>query len=36
MNGPPWDQRLARVLVAPLKRTPVHPNHLTTIGVILG
>ncbi len=36
MNGPPWDQRLARVLVGPLKHTPVHPNHLTTIGVILG
>jgi phosphatidylglycerophosphate synthase len=36
MNGPPWDQRLARVLVGPLKRTPVHPNHLTTIGLTLG
>ena len=36
MNGPPWDQPLARMLVRPLERTPVHPNHLTTIGLALG
>ncbi|MFQ5953569.1 MAG: CDP-alcohol phosphatidyltransferase family protein [Kiloniellales bacterium] len=32
----PWDQRLARWLVAPLVATPVHPNHLTTLGLLIG
>ncbi len=31
-----WDQRLARRLVAPLAATPVHPNHLTTLGLAIG
>jgi phosphatidylglycerophosphate synthase len=31
----PWDQRLARRLVAPLKDTRVHPNHLTTLSLLL-
>ncbi len=26
VNGPPWDQRLVRMLVRPIKRTPVHPD----------
>ena len=32
----PWDQRLANKLVYPFKDTPLHPNHLTTITLILG
>ena len=27
----PWDQRMARVLVRPLARTPVTPNQITTV-----
>ncbi len=34
--APPWDQRLARWLVRPLVRTPVHPNHVTTLGLLIG
>jgi len=34
-NGP-WDQQLARVLVRPFRDTRLHPNHLTTITLILG
>lgn len=36
MVMPPWDIRLARVLIRPLKRTQVSPNHLTTLGLIAG
>ena len=32
----PWDQRLARWLVQPLARTPLHPNHSTTRSLALG
>jgi len=32
----PYDQRLARLLVRPLVRTAVHPNHLTTLSLFLG
>jgi phosphatidylglycerophosphate synthase len=37
MKQPPWDQRLARVLVRPLVRTPVTPNQVTlfTLAVAL-
>ena len=35
MTGPPWDQRLARVLVAPLARTPVTPNHITSASLLV-
>jgi len=35
MNKPPFDQRLARVLVRPLARTPLTPNQMTTVTVIL-
>jgi archaetidylinositol phosphate synthase len=31
-----WDGRLARRLVAPLVNTPVTPNHLTTLRLIIG
>ena len=36
MNEAPWDQKLARILAKPLVRTPVHPNHITTLGLLLG
>jgi archaetidylinositol phosphate synthase len=32
----PWDARLARALVAPLRHTRVHPNHVTTLGLVVG
>ena len=32
----PWDARLARRLIAPLKDTQVTPNHLTTIRLAVG
>lgn len=32
----PWDQRLARLLVEPLVDSTVHPNHLTTLGLLIG
>jgi len=33
---PPWDQRLARLAVAPLRATPVTPNQITTLGLAIG
>ena len=33
---PPWDQRLARALVRPLRHTRVTPNAITTIALALG
>ncbi len=33
---PPWDQRLARLLVGPLRHSPVTPNAITTLTLILG
>ena len=35
MNQTPWDQRWARLLVKPLARTPVTPNQLTTLTLVL-
>jgi len=32
----PWDARLARYLVAPLKATRITPNHLTTVRLAVG
>lgn len=32
----PWDQRLARMVVAPLADTAVHPNHLTVLSLLAG
>src|SRR5271154_4372596 len=32
----PWDARLARLLVEPLKDTRVTPNHLTTVRLAVG
>jgi phosphatidylglycerophosphate synthase len=33
---PPWDQRVARVLVRPLRHSRVTPNGITTLALILG
>jgi phosphatidylglycerophosphate synthase len=33
---PPWDQRLARMLVAPLRHSGVTPNAITTVALALG
>ena len=35
MEKPPYDQRIARVLVRPLARAPVSPNHLTGLSLAL-
>lgn len=35
MNNPPWDQRIARVLVRPLVRTPITPNQLTVFTLVV-
>ena len=32
----PWDARLAALLVRPLARTRVHPNHVTTLSLLTG
>jgi archaetidylinositol phosphate synthase len=32
----PWDARLARFLVMPLRHSWVHPNHLTTVRLLVG
>lgn len=34
--GKTWDSRIANLLVAPLRDTAVHPNHLTTVGLLVG
>lgn len=34
MKNPPWDQRIARVLVRPLVQTPVTPNQITALTLI--
>lgn len=36
MATKPWDSRLAYWLVSPLRGTRVHPNHLTTLGLLTG
>ena len=33
---PPWDQRLANLLIRPLMGTPVTPNMIMTIGLLMG
>jgi phosphatidylglycerophosphate synthase len=35
MTDLPWDQRIARVLVRPLVATPVTPNHLTFVTLVI-
>lgn len=36
MASKAWDARIARQLIRPLVRTPVHPNHVTTLGLAIG
>jgi archaetidylinositol phosphate synthase len=36
MKIPLWDQRLAAVLVRPLVNTPVTPNQVTTLSLVVG
>jgi phosphatidylglycerophosphate synthase len=33
---PPWDQRLARLMVGPLRRAPITPNAITTLTIVFG
>ena len=35
MKNPPWDQRMARILVRPLVKTPVTPNQITVLTLIM-
>jgi len=35
MKAPPYDKRLARVLVRPLRRTFIRPNHITALTLVL-
>lgn len=35
-NSKPYDQRLAGLLIKPFRKTPLHPNHITTITLLLG
>lgn len=34
--SPPWDQRLARRLVVPLRHSALTPNHVTTLSLLVG
>jgi putative membrane protein len=36
MATKPWDSRLAHALVLPLRHTRVHPNHITTLALLVG
>jgi archaetidylinositol phosphate synthase len=36
VEKPPYDQRLARIMVRPLAHTPVTPNHITLLTLALG
>ncbi len=35
MEKPPYDQRIARILVRPLVRTPLAPDHITVVTILL-
>ena len=35
MNKPPYDQRLARLMVRPLAQTPITPNQITALTLLL-
>lgn len=35
MKQEPWDQRIARILVRPLASTPIRPNHITLMTLLL-
>src|SRR5918996_5058179 len=34
--NPPWDQRLARAAARPVGATPVTPNEVTTLSLVIG
>ncbi len=34
-QAPPWDQRLANIMVRPLARTPITPNQVTIVTLLL-
>lgn len=36
MTGKPWDARIANILIRPLENSRVNPNHLTSLGLLLG
>lgn len=36
MTGKPWDARIATILIRPLRNSRVNPNHLTSLGLLLG
>ena len=36
INKQPYDQQLASYLIKPFANTPLHPNHVTTITLLLG
>ena len=36
MTGKPWDARIANILIHPLENSRVSPNHLTSLGLLLG
>ena len=36
MPTKPWDSRLAHALILPLRHTRVHPNHVTTLALLVG
>lgn len=35
MKNPPWDQRIARVMVRPLVKTPITPNQVTIFTLLI-
>ncbi|NQV55097.1 MAG: CDP-alcohol phosphatidyltransferase family protein [Rhodospirillales bacterium] len=35
MKKPPWDQQIARVLVRPLAASPIRPNHISALTLLL-
>ena len=35
LKSPPWDQRVARLLIRPLVKSPVTPNQLIALAFII-
>lgn len=36
MQSKPWDARIARAVVRPFVESRLHPNHITTLGLLVG
>ena len=36
MESKPWDARIARAVVGPFVESRLHPNHITTLGLLVG